>query len=289
MTPVIKVLRPWQWLKNLLIFIPYFLKFKKIDTELIEIFFVFLLFSFFVSSTYIFNDLKDINLDRQHPLKKYRPLASGELKIGFGRYYGLFLFFGSLGLIFLLDQSTAFYFILYSFITFLYTKYFKYIALMDTFSISSMFLIRLFVGGSIANVKITLYLGTFIFFTSCLLSISKKISILNSQNQSTESEFFKLIQNQDQKIPLKYLYYIFGIFSIFAISFWLFDLYNTVENTINIYFLLLTNIFYLIFLKLVLNNSIKGELEDFSSELVGNKGLLIISILIIFTFSLGYF
>ncbi len=289
MPSAIKVLRPWQWLKNLLIFIPYFLKFKNIDIDFLNVLIVFFIFSLFVSSTYIFNDLKDINLDRQHALKKYRPIASGELEIKFAKYYGFFLFFGSLGIMFIINQTTAIYFLLYSLITFLYTNYFKYISVVDTFSISSMFLIRIFVGGAIADVAITIYLGSFIFFASCLLSISKKISILNSENQSKNSEFFILIQEQNQKISLKYLYYFFGLMSFISISAWLLNLYNTFENTININFLLLTNLFYLIFLRLVFVTSVEGKLEDFSRELVNNKRILIVTVLLIFTFSLGYF
>ena len=190
---------------------------------------------------------------------------------------------------FVINQTTAIYFLLYSLITFLYTNYFKYISVVDTFSISSMFLIRVFIGGAIADVAITIYLGSFIFFASCLLSISKKISILNSENQSKNSEFFILIQEQNQKISLKYFYYFFGLMSFISISAWLLNLYNTFENTINIYFLLLTNLFYLIFLRLVFVTSVEGNLEDFSRELVNNKRILFVTVLLIFTFSLGYF
>tara|TARA_B100001057_G_scaffold498191_1_gene604457 strand:+ start:375 stop:1244 length:870 start_codon:yes stop_codon:yes gene_type:complete len=289
MPAVIKILRPWQWIKNLLILIPYFLKFKKIDSELLEILLVFFIFSFFVSSTYIFNDLKDINLDKQHAIKKYRPIASGELDVKFARYYGVFLFLGSLAIMFTISQKTSFYFIMYCIITFLYTNYLKYITVFDTFSISSMFLIRIFVGGSIADVKISVFLGTFIFFSSCLLSISKKISILNSDNHSNNNYFFHLLKEQNKKFSFKYMYIVYGVISVFAIVFWLINIYNASGDTVNINFLLLTNIFYIIFLKLVFNASVKGELEDFSRELIGNKSLLIISILIFITFSLGYF
>ena len=56
-------LRPWQWIKNLLIFVPYLLTNKSFDYVLVELFFAFLLFSLFVSSTYLLNDIKDREIE----------------------------------------------------------------------------------------------------------------------------------------------------------------------------------------------------------------------------------
>ena len=64
MVKYFKVLRPWQWTKNLLVFIPFLLGSKDYGEDIFVVFSIFLLFSIFVSSTYIFNDIKDINLDK---------------------------------------------------------------------------------------------------------------------------------------------------------------------------------------------------------------------------------
>jgi decaprenyl-phosphate phosphoribosyltransferase len=71
-----KVLRPWQWIKNTLVFIPYILGKNNYGVDVIEVILIFLIFSLFVSSTYIFNDIKDRDLDKLHPNKKHRPIAS---------------------------------------------------------------------------------------------------------------------------------------------------------------------------------------------------------------------
>jgi len=71
-------MRPKQYLKNVFIFLPLFfgLQLTNIDS-LISVFLGFIFFSLTASSIYILNDYKDIELDRLHPTKKNRPLASG--------------------------------------------------------------------------------------------------------------------------------------------------------------------------------------------------------------------
>ena len=121
-------LRPWQWTKNLLIFLPFLLTFELMSPEIFNVVLVFLCFNLFVSSTYIFNDLKDAELDKLHSEKKNRPIASGRLKISTAKFIGLILFFTSLGFSYLVDEKVSTYFIVYALVTFSYTKYFKYIS-----------------------------------------------------------------------------------------------------------------------------------------------------------------
>ena len=60
MSTYINVLRPWQWMKNLLIFIPYILNQNSTDSDISNLVIIFFIFSAFVSSTYVFNDIKGI-------------------------------------------------------------------------------------------------------------------------------------------------------------------------------------------------------------------------------------
>ena len=88
---MIKILRIEQWTKNLIIFIPAILSNNfKVFTSY-EIYLVFISFSLLASSTYILNDIKDIEQDRIHPEKKYRPLASGSLNVKVATTYSFAL------------------------------------------------------------------------------------------------------------------------------------------------------------------------------------------------------
>ena len=281
-------LRPWQWTKNLLIFVPFLLTFELISPEIFNVVLVFLCFNLFVSSTYIFNDLKDAELDKLHSEKKNRPIASGRLKISTAKFIGLILFFTSLGFSYLVDEKVLTYFIVYALVTFSYTKYFKYIFLIDTLSISFLFLVRVIIGGVASDVVITPYLGSFIFLTSCLLSTSKKISILKSKMLTTNS-FSSLIYVQDEKYSLLRIYSIFGFLSYSSFTIWLINLINTSGINKDVSYLFISNITYLIFIYLVYRLSVSGELEDFSKELFKNKYLFFVSLILVLTFFIGYF
>ena len=75
----LKLFRVWQWSKNLLIIVPIILSDSFNYEKLINSVILFFIFSLFVSGNYILNDLNDINLDKNHPEKMYRPIASGEI------------------------------------------------------------------------------------------------------------------------------------------------------------------------------------------------------------------
>jgi predicted HAD superfamily phosphohydrolase YqeG len=81
-SPAITALRPWHWIKNLLIFAPLFFAVQAFDlTRLTQSVEAFLAFSFAASAMYIVNDIADVARDRMHPRKRFRPLASGRLSI----------------------------------------------------------------------------------------------------------------------------------------------------------------------------------------------------------------
>ena len=80
----VKILRPHQWLKNLLVFIPILrpnhFDYSSLQSSVIA----FIAFCLIASSSYIINDLVDLDSDRRHPRKRKRPFASGSVKITHG-------------------------------------------------------------------------------------------------------------------------------------------------------------------------------------------------------------
>lgn len=78
---LIQLARPYQYTKNLFIFIPAFFAFQLTDADLmLKAFLAFVAFSLTASSVYIFNDWVDRHEDARHPEKKDRPLAAGRIK-----------------------------------------------------------------------------------------------------------------------------------------------------------------------------------------------------------------
>ncbi len=80
LSEIIKLMRPHQYVKNIFIFLPIFFALQITNMDfLFQAFIAFVAFSLTASAIYILNDYFDIEEDRQHPKKKYRPLASGTI------------------------------------------------------------------------------------------------------------------------------------------------------------------------------------------------------------------
>ena len=81
MKQILKLMRVKHYIKNLLIFLPLIFSNNMTNINLlIKTFLAFIIFSLITSVVYIFNDLRDIEKDKLHPTKKFRPLASGKIK-----------------------------------------------------------------------------------------------------------------------------------------------------------------------------------------------------------------
>src|SRR5512147_2330097 len=129
---LIKTMRLRQWTKNAFVF--FALIFDKqlfhIDPFLrtLEGFFLFCLIS---SSVYLFNDIADIEADRQHPEKKNRPLASGKLSIGAAMGAAVLLALVSISLGYMLAPAFAVIVALYLVTNLLYSRWLKHIPILD--------------------------------------------------------------------------------------------------------------------------------------------------------------
>ena len=123
-----KLLRPWQWAKNTLIIIPIVLSNSFGLYKFFDSIGIFFLFSFYVSGNYILNDLNDIDLDRNHPEKKYRPIASGEVSEKIAKRIAYSLLISSLLITFInYEVEIVYLYLIYLFIAVVYTKSLKFV------------------------------------------------------------------------------------------------------------------------------------------------------------------
>ena len=97
MSAIIKLLRPHQYIKNLFVFAPILFAFSFTSDNLINTLIAFTLFSLIASSVYVLNDLMDIEEDKVHPKKKFRPTASGDVSTKTAKY--LFIGLSSISLL----------------------------------------------------------------------------------------------------------------------------------------------------------------------------------------------
>lgn len=175
--PYLKLLRPIQWLKNLMIYFPPFLGGAILQPD-IAMQGVLPLFSFCMASSagYILNDIHDCDNDRRHPDKKTRPVPSGKISIG-GAYL-LAVALASVGGVIACTASSTFfiYLMLYLLLTFTYSLCLKKYALIDIFCISAGFLLRLEAGGALFSIQISEWLFLSVFLLSVFLGTGKRLS-----------------------------------------------------------------------------------------------------------------
>ena len=114
---MIKILRIEQWAKNLIILIPAVLSSSFEIFYNYEIYIIFISFSLLASSTYILNDIKDLEQDKIHPEKKFRPLASGSLNQNVAYFYSFLLFIVSFLITYFVNYYLLVLYLIYSGIT----------------------------------------------------------------------------------------------------------------------------------------------------------------------------
>jgi 4-hydroxybenzoate polyprenyltransferase len=92
LNPYLKLIRPTNWIKNIIIIIPLFLGKKFNITDSVNLLIGIISFSLMSSVGYIINDIRDIEKDRQHSSKKNRPLANGSANVKKSFYLAIVLF-----------------------------------------------------------------------------------------------------------------------------------------------------------------------------------------------------
>ncbi len=181
------ILRPRQWSKNLFIFaVPLAAgQIFQIDV-LINTVITIILFSFVSSSIYILNDIRDIDLDRNHPIKSNRPLPSGVLTIKVAYFYFITVLALGLGGAVLFSRKLFILFLVYLGLQILYIFIFKHIPILDLFTISFGFVIRALSGGLVSEIPVSQWFLAVTFSGALFVISGKRFSeLVNIPNSGT--------------------------------------------------------------------------------------------------------
>lgn len=167
-------MRPKQWTKNFfifaaLIFVKGFLDSQKVVFAILA----FVLFCLASSAVYIINDVVDIKSDREHPIKKNRPLAAGRLPVGFAVFFAIVLSASALGGGWFLNIP-FFWAVVYIILQLLYSFWLKHVVIVDVLAIALGFVIRVIAGAVAINISFSVWLILCTFFLALFLAISKR-------------------------------------------------------------------------------------------------------------------
>jgi len=150
-------------------------------------FIVFFSFSLLASSVYVLNDLLDLNADREHPRKRKRPFASGNLSLLYGFILLPILIISSFSIsIIYLPNNFTIVLLLYYIITNLYSFKLKRIEVIDIITLGVLYTIRIIAGGASINVEITPWLLAFSMFLFISLALLKRYTELLSMIQENK-------------------------------------------------------------------------------------------------------
>jgi 4-hydroxybenzoate polyprenyltransferase/phosphoserine phosphatase len=186
---VIKCLRPHQWVKNLIIFVPLLTSHSLRKPELVaEALIALAAFCLCASGVYVLNDLWDVEADRHHLTKRLRPFASGQLPLSFGFVLAplAFILCGIVTsfLPWRFGACLAMYFVL----TTSYSWRVKKIALLDVFFLAGLYTIRLVAGHEATGIVHSFWLLAFSMFIFLSLALVKRFTELRELRQQNRHD-----------------------------------------------------------------------------------------------------
>jgi 4-hydroxybenzoate polyprenyltransferase len=173
-----KGLRPHQWVKNVLLFLPLIAAHNLDPVAWIRVLLAMAAFSAAASSIYVVNDLLDLEADRQHPKKQFRPLASGRVRIPDAMLMSIALGLFALGTGFLLGWAVMGTVAIYMALSLAYSLKLKKMRWVDIATLATLYSLRVLVGALAAQVVASGWMLAFIFPTFLALGCVKRLTEL---------------------------------------------------------------------------------------------------------------
>ncbi len=205
-------LRINHWVKNLVVFTAIIFTGQLFNLDLLlKSFNAFFIFCLLSSTSYVLNDIMDYPYDRKHPIKKFRPIASGDLSMPEATFIVFVLSF--ISLILALFFSLPFFFLSLFFILlhFFYSFILKKQPVIDIFTISFSFMIRTFAGEVATGFHIPIWLLLTIFFGSLFMAAVKRHAELVAHGTKARLSLYRYKEHF-----LDFLTYTFGTATIIA-------------------------------------------------------------------------
>lgn len=199
---IAKMLRVHQWLKNALIAVPLILDHGYFNAGmLVSVAIAFFSFSACASSIYIINDFFDLSLDRRHPTKRNRPLASGLISVPFGFACAGLLLALSFSLAMLLPWAFVAVLATYLVLTTAYTFAVKRMLLLDVLMLAALYTMRILAGTAATGIDVSFWLLAFAaFFFLSLALVKRYVELRNSALEVGQRIAGRGYRAEDQEI-----------------------------------------------------------------------------------------
>lgn len=181
-------LRPWQWYKQLVLFVPLVFSGSANEFDLwIRLVSGGLLFSAVAGSTYIINDINDVDEDRQHPRKRHRPIASGQVPVRIAVAVAVSIY--TVAGVLAWQLKPLFFVLIAAYVgqNLLYSYLLKNFFFVDLLSIATGFVLRVLAGIVLISVQLSPWLFLCTFLTALMLGVSKRWGEYESIEEPSET------------------------------------------------------------------------------------------------------
>lgn len=197
---LLRALRPHQWMKNILVFVPILTDPGYNGLQWIGVIAAFVCMSLVASAGYVINDLLDLADDRSHPRKSRRPFASGALSAATGTMLAPVLLLLGLGIA--LSVSTALALIVggYFVLTMAYSIRLKQYAIVDICTLAALYTIRIIAGAFAIGVALSVWLLAFSMFTFFALAAAKRLGELSDADAAGRTVSRRGYTAEDRRI-----------------------------------------------------------------------------------------
>ncbi|WP_460193402.1 UbiA family prenyltransferase [Thermosynechococcus sp. FA-CM-4201] len=182
--PYLKEIRPHQWIKNVLVFVPMLaghqFNLPTFGVSLVAA----VAFSLTASSVYVLNDLLDLPADRAHPRKRHRPFAAGDLPLSHGLWLILMLLGAGMAIATTISWPFLGILLAYYGLTTAYSFYLKRRIIIDICTLAGLYTIRIFAGAVATGISLSVWLLAFsIFFFFCLATVKRQAELVDHRHR----------------------------------------------------------------------------------------------------------
>lgn len=171
----LKLMRPKQWIKNFAVFAAIVFTGQLFNSPaFFKVVIAFIVFCGLSSAVYVINDIFDIQKDRMHPFKRFRPLANGDLSIIYALFIFLVLCLGSLALSMFVNGTFLLLVIVYLGLQLSYSIVFKHITVLDILALAAGYILRVYAGEIASGFHISVWLVLTTVALSLFLAVGKR-------------------------------------------------------------------------------------------------------------------
>jgi decaprenyl-phosphate phosphoribosyltransferase len=261
--PYLRLMRPWQWIKNILVFAPLFFAVDALNlslfTKTLE---AFLVFCFAASSVYVINDIFDYEGDKIHQRKKDRPIASDSVSKNNATVLAVFL--AAITVFWIYHAPSIIVPVsLYIIVNIFYSSYLKKIAVLDITLISVFYILRIIAGGLVTGIYISPWIVACVFFGSLFVIIGKRKAESVLENR-------RLVFNQYSNEALNFMLGISASLAIMSYGIWSIMGHNSP-------YLVYSTVFVVFALFRILNHIYTGSYESETPEILVFKDFWILA------------